>query len=146
MRPEAVGVGMCGWGGLCAGARQRRVGVKVERPEAEPRTYDLDVGEEWRILGPGPLAWGCGWTLWFSHQGPRLWVGETGGSGSPGISSPRWWGMVLSGHSQPGSITSATAPSGGHAVLRARVLAVSEPVHPAVSACARQRISPSRRP
>ena len=44
-----------------------------------------------------------------------------------------------------GSISSSTAaPCAGHADLRARNLVVSEP-H-AASACARQRISPSRRP
>ncbi len=35
---------------LSAGARRRRVGVKVERPQAKPRTNDLDAGEERRRL------------------------------------------------------------------------------------------------
>ncbi len=35
---------------LSAGARRRGVGVKVERPQAKPRTNDLDAGEERRRL------------------------------------------------------------------------------------------------
>jgi len=31
--------------GVLAGARRRGVGVMVERPEAEPRTNDLDADE-----------------------------------------------------------------------------------------------------
>ncbi len=47
---------------------------------------------------------------------------------------------------QTGSITFSTAPEGGHAVRRTRVLAVSDPAHATSAAWARQRTSPSRRP
>ena len=48
------------WGGwitqnsssfLSAAARHQRVGVNLERPQAKPRTNEIDAGEEWRILG-----------------------------------------------------------------------------------------------
>ena len=61
-----------------------------------------------------------------------------------GIPTPLEGGMVGFGHGQAGSITSSTTPGlGGHADLRARVLAVPGPCHPDL---ARQRTSPSRRP
>jgi len=37
--------GRVGLLGVSEGARRRGVGVKVERPEVEPRTNDLDAGE-----------------------------------------------------------------------------------------------------
>jgi hypothetical protein len=78
------------------------------------------------------------------HQAHKMWAGRPMVR-LPGIPSPRSGGMVGYGHDQAGSITcNDHAPKGGHAVRRARVLAVPEPSHPACSA--RQRISPSRRP
>lgn len=35
---------------LSAAARHRRTGVNLERPEAEPRTNEIDACEEWRTL------------------------------------------------------------------------------------------------
>ena len=37
-------------GCLIAAARHQGAGVNVERPEAEPRTYDVDAGDGWRTL------------------------------------------------------------------------------------------------
>ena len=77
------------------------------------------------------------------HQAHEMWAGRPGLGCRAFLRRVRR-GMVGCGHDQADSITCIDhARAGGHADLRARILAVSEPPHPAL---ARQRISPSRRP
>ena len=90
--------------------------MKVERPEAEPRTYDLDAGEERRRLCSGSQGWS-------DHVGVDTGVTVTEPTKVGGRDRFRFAGhlfvplvegrMVRCGHSQTGSITSSTTPRPG---------------------------------
>ena len=135
---------------LVADARHQGVGVNVERPQGRSgrgRTTltPATAGARWR---GSPVNRG-----WVGHAvtspGPREWAGHDRAEPVYQASlRPRRWGCAwcvavtarrAQSHSRP------RQRCGGHAVPRARVLAVSVPAHP-VLARARERISPSRRP